>query len=123
MSNFVKSVLTIFIRILEVLVEEDKGLLARDLIPQLKELRDSENRPGVGVHCAFMDLASNLDDEGVVLSAQELRLVIDGLCLVEINRGMEREGWDLESDRDATRGLAKRLRDRRDGTARYRYRS
>ena len=96
-----------------------------ELIRQLDDIVEADGRPyGADYSCVLLGLPGEIDGlHAIELSAQELRLVIDGLCLVEIDRGMEREGWDLESDRDATRGLAKRLRDRRDGTARYRYRS
>ena len=31
------------------------------MIPQLKELRESDNKPGAGVHCGFMDVVLNLE--------------------------------------------------------------
>ena len=136
MSNFAKTVLTVLINVLRTLLDDGGDMKISQLISQLDDIVKADGRPyGAGYSCVLLGLPGEIDDvEGMVLSAQERRLVLDGLCLLQIeqkgqSRAHQRNSWatgtassafrDLEGDRDATRGLAKRLRDRRDGTARY----
>ena len=62
MSGIVSAILAMFIKVLEVLVKGNKDFFVRDLILQLKELKESDNKPGAGVHGALMALVPNLEE-------------------------------------------------------------